>query len=98
MCHKKRIIKMTNKEKIDIIIKDIDSLINQKIELSQKSNSYRREYIKFMNYKTKKQYEKLVFNKEKCDELDKEVKTISKNLIEKFKELRRQKIINNIVK
>lgn len=89
---------MTNKAKIDTIIKDIDSLINQKIELSQKSNSYRREYIKFMNYKTKKQYEKLVFNKSKCDELDKEIKNISKNLTEKFKELHRQKIINNIVK
>lgn len=89
---------MTNKEKIDILVKDIDNLINQKIELSQKSNSYRREYIKFMDYKTKKQYEKLIFNKEKCDELDREVKNISKNLTEKFKELHRQKTINNIVK
>lgn len=91
-------MKMTNKEKIDIIIKDIDDLINQKIELLQKSNSYRREYIKFMDYKTKKQYEKLIFNKEKCDELDKDIKNISKNLTEKFKELHRQKTINNIIK
>lgn len=89
---------MTNKEKIDIIIKDIDELINQKTELSTQSNEYRREYIKFMNYKTKKQYEKLVFNKEKCDELEKEIKNISLNLTEKFKELHRQKIINNIIK
>ena len=89
---------ITQKEKIDIIIKDIDNLINQKTELSQKSNEHRREYIKFMNYKTKKQYEKLVFNKSKCDELDKEVKNISKDLTEKFKELHRQKTINNIVK
>lgn len=92
------IIEMNNKEKIDILIKDIDNLINEKTELSQKSNEYRREYIKFMNYKTKKQYEKLIFNKEKCDELDKEIKNISKNLTKKFKELHRQKIINNIVK
>ncbi|MFP2874083.1 hypothetical protein ACLEIY_17855 [Acetobacter tropicalis] len=89
---------MTNKEKIDIIIKDIDELINQKTELSNQSNSYRREYIKFMNYKTKKQYEKLIYNKEICDELEKEIKNISRNLTEKFKELHRQKTINNIVK
>lgn len=89
---------MTNKEKMDIIIKEIDDLINEKIKLSSQSNEHRREYIKFMNYKTKKQYEKLVFNKSKCDELDREVKKISKNLTEKFKELHRQKIINNIVK
>lgn len=89
---------MTNKEKIDIIIKEIDDLINEKIKLSSQSNQHRREYIKFMDYKTKKQYEKLVFNKEKCDELEKEVKKVSKNLTEKFKELHRQKIINNIVK
>ena len=89
---------ITQKEKLDIIIKEIDDLINKKIKLSSQSNEYRREYIKFMNYKTKKQYEKLVFNKEKCDELDREVKNISKNLTEKFKELHRQKIINNIVK
>ena len=88
----------TQKEKIDIIIKDIDELINQKTELSNQSNEYRREYIKFIEYKNKKQYEKLIFNKEKCDELEKEIKNISKNLIEKFKELRRQKVINNIVK
>lgn len=91
-------MKMTNKEKIDILVKDIDELINQKTELSTQSNSYRREYIKFMNYKTKKQYEKLIYNKEKCAELEKEIKNISKNLTEKFKELRRQKVINNIVK
>lgn len=89
---------MTNKEKIDIIIKEIDDLINEKIKLSSQSNQYRREYIKFIDYKNKKQYEKLIFNKEKCDELEKEIKNISKNLTEKFKELHRQKIINNIVK
>lgn len=89
---------ITQKEKLDIIINDIDELINQKIELSKKSNEHRREYIKFIDYKNKKQYEKLIFNKEKCDELDKEVKNISKNLTEKFKELRRQKVINNIIK
>lgn len=88
----------THKEKLDIIIKEIDDLINEKIKLSSQSNEYRREYIKFMNYKTKKQYEKLVFNKSKCDELDREVKNISKNLTEKFKELHRQKTINNIIK
>ncbi|GBQ79607.1 hypothetical protein AA14337_1489 [Acetobacter malorum DSM 14337] len=88
----------THKEKLDIIIQEIDDLINEKIKSSSQSNEHRREYIKFMDYKTKKQYEKLVFNKEKCDELEKEVKKVSKNLTEKFKELHRQKIINNIVK
>lgn len=89
---------ITKKEKVDIIIKEIDDLINEKIKLSSQSNEYRREYIKLIDYKTKKQYEKLVFNKSRCDELDREVKNISKDLTEKFKELHRQKIINNIVK
>lgn len=89
---------IAQKEKIDIIIKEIDDLINEKIKLSSQSNEHRREYIKFIDYKNKKQYEKLLFNKSKCDELDREVKKISKDLTEKFKELHRQKTINSIIK